>query len=114
LNYQWSRSRPAACLSRICGTKSPASPRCYHADGDTELDGLFVEPNLWRLGIGRALVLHCEFAAAAAGATALHVVGNPQAAEFYAACGFDIAGEHQTRFGPALAWKKTLAVQFEA
>jgi GNAT superfamily N-acetyltransferase len=83
------------------------------ADGDTELDGLFVEPKLWRFGVGGALVEHCEFLAAASGATALHVVGNPQAREFYAACGFDITGEHQTRFGPALTLKKKLPVKSE-
>ena len=29
------------------------------ADGDTELDGLFVEPEIWKSGIGRALVERC-------------------------------------------------------
>src|ERR1051326_4207597 len=45
-------------------------------DGDFELDALFVEPNAWRQGIGRALVQHCAAAARDAGAVSLHVIGN--------------------------------------
>ncbi|WP_395449628.1 GNAT family N-acetyltransferase [Aminobacter sp. UC22_36] len=29
-------------------------------DGDVELDGLFVEPDCWKQGIGRLLVAHAE------------------------------------------------------
>ena len=36
-------------------------------DGDFELDALFVEPEVWQRGIGRALVEHCCAAARAAG-----------------------------------------------
>src|SRR5690348_14987025 len=32
-------------------------------DGDAELDGLFVEPECWRQGVGRALVEHGAHAA---------------------------------------------------
>jgi predicted N-acetyltransferase YhbS len=78
------------------------------ADGDTELDGLFVEPGLQRRGIGRMLVEHCLKAARLAGSKALHVVGNPHAKQFYLACGFDIVGTFQTRFGPGLLMRKTL------
>src|SRR5690606_31418477 len=28
-------------------------------DGTTELDGLFVEPQVWKQGVGRLLVEHC-------------------------------------------------------
>ena len=51
------------------------------ADGEMELDGLFVEPSCWREGIGRALVEHCCSFAKSRGATALHVVGNPVCTE---------------------------------
>ena len=78
------------------------------ADGQTELDGLFVEPTMWRHGVGRSLVEHCGEFARAQGAAALHVVGNPHAKDFYSACGFDAIGKHQTRFGVGLAMHKKL------
>jgi GNAT superfamily N-acetyltransferase len=77
-------------------------------DGDSELDALFVEPGAWRQGIGRALVGHCCSAARAAGATALHVVGNPHAQGFYSACGFSAVGTRQMRFGVGLLMRRAL------
>ncbi len=68
-------------------------------DGDSELDALFVEPDAWRQGIGRALVEHCCHAAMAAGSTSLHVLGNSHAEAFYRSCGFVVVGTKQTRFG---------------
>ena len=66
-----------------------------------ELDGLFVEPDLWRLGIGGALVTEATLVARRKG-LALTVIANPSAREFYERCGFSLEGEAQTRFGPAL------------
>lgn len=77
-------------------------------DGDFELDALFVEPSAWRQGVGRVLVQHCADAARAAGAGALHVVGNPHAEGFYTACGFTTLGKKQMRFGIGLLMKKPL------
>jgi predicted N-acetyltransferase YhbS len=77
-------------------------------DGDAELDALFVEPGNQRRGVGRLLVEHCAKAARLAGSSALHVVGNPHAKPFYLACGFDIVGTFQTRFGPGLLMRKAL------
>jgi predicted N-acetyltransferase YhbS len=77
-------------------------------DGDTELDALFVEPGIQRRGVGRLLIEHCAKAARLAGSSALHVVGNPHAKQFYLACGFDIVGTFQTRFGPGLLMRKAL------
>ncbi|HKE93611.1 MAG TPA: GNAT family N-acetyltransferase [Povalibacter sp.] len=72
------------------------------ADGDTQLDALFVEPDLQRLGIGRGLMDHCAQVAKAHGSKAIHVVGNLHAADFYRSCGFQLCGTEQTRFGPGL------------
>jgi len=69
------------------------------ADGETELDGLFVEPAAWRNGIGRSLVDRCIEYARSQGSGSLHVVGNPHAAAFYITYGFVPCGVHQTRFG---------------
>ena len=77
-------------------------------DGDTELDALFVEPNIWCQGIGRQLVEHCTDAARSVGSGALHVIGNPHAAGFYVACGFTNIGTTETRFGVGLLYRKLL------
>ncbi len=66
-----------------------------------ELDGLFVEPALWRHGIGAALVERAAHAARQHGLS-LTVTANPGARLFYESCGFALEGEAQTRFGPAL------------
>jgi len=78
------------------------------ADGESELDALFVEPHLQRRGIGRSLLEHCAEFARKRGSTALHVVGNPHARNFYTACGFDLIGLTETRFGPGILMRKTL------
>jgi GNAT superfamily N-acetyltransferase len=65
-----------------------------------ELDGLFVQPELWSQGIGRALVEDATHQARRRG-LALTVVAAPSARGFYERCGFALEGETQTRFGPA-------------
>ncbi len=72
------------------------------ADGQTELDGLFVEPALWRTGAGRLLVERAEDYARAHSSHWLHVIGNPHAEGFYEACGFVTYGSYETEFGPGL------------
>lgn len=78
------------------------------ADGDTELDGLFVEPDHWQGGIGRQLVDACCALARERGSRHLHVVGNYHAEGFYVRCGFERLGTSETRFGPALAMRRRL------
>jgi GNAT superfamily N-acetyltransferase len=70
-----------------------------------ELDGLFVEPDLWGQGIGRTLVDAATHEARKRG-LALKVIANPRARRFYEHCGFRVEGEEQTRFGPALRMTK--------
>lgn len=70
-----------------------------------ELDGLFVEPDLWGSGIGRLLVKAAAQEARKRG-LALTVIANPRARAFYEQCGFSVEGEEQTRFGPALRMSK--------
>jgi GNAT superfamily N-acetyltransferase len=78
------------------------------ADGAAELDGLFVEPSMWRRGTGRALIDHAVRAAKAAGASNLLVVANYNALGFYRACGFQSLGEVETRFSPGVQMVLTL------
>jgi GNAT superfamily N-acetyltransferase len=70
-----------------------------------ELDGLFVEPDLWGSGIGRALADAAAHEARKRGLT-LKVIASPSARRFYENCGFSVEGEAQTRFGPALRMTK--------
>ena len=70
-----------------------------------ELDGLFVEPDLWGQGIGRRLVDAATHEARKRG-LALRVIANPRAKPFYESCGFSVEGELETRFGPALRMTK--------
>jgi GNAT superfamily N-acetyltransferase len=77
-------------------------------NGDTELDAIFVEPDHWRRGIGRLLVEHFAGVARSGGSTALHVIGNPHAEQFYLACGFQMIGTVDTRFGLGMLLQRTL------
>jgi GNAT superfamily N-acetyltransferase len=76
------------------------------SDGDAELDALFVDPTLWKQGVGRKLVDHCAAVAKVRGSRILHVVGNPHAAAFYRACGFRTTGTVETRFGSGLLMRR--------
>jgi GNAT superfamily N-acetyltransferase len=77
-------------------------------DGNAELDALFVEPAHWKRGVGRLLVEHCADVARERASRIMHVVGNPHAEGFYAACGFRKTGAVETRFGAALAMQRGL------
>jgi GNAT superfamily N-acetyltransferase len=70
-------------------------------EGHLELDGLFVEPDMWRRGIGAALVSAATHEARRCG-LALMVIANPHALDFYQRCGFIHEGMVQTRFGPGI------------
>jgi len=80
----------------------------HRVDGETELDALFVEPNIRRRGFGRLMVEYCAEVACKQGSAALHVTGNPHAEDFYLACGFKQIGTIQTRFGVGLLLRKGL------
>jgi N-acetylglutamate synthase-like GNAT family acetyltransferase len=70
-------------------------------DDVAELDGLFVEPDMWLRGIGTALIDVAVHEARRQGLS-MTVIANPLAREFYEKCGFTVEGDAQTRFGPAL------------
>ena len=72
-----------------------------------ELDGLFVEPEQMRRGIGRSLVEDACERARKAGADRLEVTVGPAQA-FYEKLGFDVAGTVQTRFAPAVRMRRDL------
>lgn len=61
-------------------------------DGGAELDGLFVEPDWWKQGIGSRLMLAAETLAASRGNTHVHLIANPRAQNFYERCGYTVVG----------------------
>ena len=68
---------------------------------EAELEGIFVEPDLWRRGVGSALVAQAVHEARCAGLS-LMVIAAPAAREFYEKHGFSVERDAETRFGPAL------------
>lgn len=81
----------------------------WREDGMAELDGLFVEPDLHRQGIGAQLVAAAAQCARQRGCRQMHVVANPRVLAFYRRCGFHKVGDAETQFGPAPAMIKDLA-----
>jgi ribosomal protein S18 acetylase RimI-like enzyme len=70
-------------------------------NGRCELDDLFVEPDVMRLGVGRQLVADVVARARAAGAKHVDVIANSNAVGFYERVGFVTTGRASTRFGDA-------------
>jgi len=77
-------------------------------EDDAVLDGLFVEPDHWRRGIGRMLVEDAAARARALRLTALEVVANHNALGFYERLGFAVSGMAETPFGPARRLRRGL------
>lgn len=75
--------------------------------GTHELDGLFVEPDHMRRGIGRSLLEDACHRARNDGAHQLEVTVGPAQA-FYEKLGFDVVGAVQTRFAPAVRMRRYL------
>jgi GNAT superfamily N-acetyltransferase len=70
-------------------------------DGIFELDGLFVEPSHWRLGVGRALMNDAVRLTRLNNGSAIDVTANPRAKGFYLGFGFVCTGRAQTLLGHA-------------
>ena len=79
------------------------------ADAPAEIEGLFVEPELQRVGIGRRLLLAGLERLRAEGADRVTVVASPAAIAVYEACGFRQLGPTRTLFGPAVLMEAALS-----
>ncbi|MBL8595040.1 MAG: GNAT family N-acetyltransferase [Devosia sp.] len=90
-----------ACVAEIGGGAVGFAIVLPRADGEAELDGLFVDPERQRLGIGRQLVERTKELGRAMGASTLHVVANDDAIAFYRSVGFIQTGVTQTQFAAA-------------
>ena len=100
--------RPRRCYFWITALSLGFAAVVARPEGQAELDGLFVEPDIQRRGVGRALVEYCADVVRAQGLAALYVTGNPHAEGFYIACGFEVFGTVETRFGVGLSMRKNL------
>jgi GNAT superfamily N-acetyltransferase len=90
------RTRVAMVDGRVAGFSVVA------VRGNTcELDGLFVEPDFMRKGIGRALIADVVERARAHGVHRIDVIANPTAFDFYTTVGFERGDDAMTQFGPA-------------
>jgi N-acetylglutamate synthase-like GNAT family acetyltransferase len=96
----------AVFVCELNGTIAGFAALVPRSDEGVELDALFTEPTMRRRGIGRSLVEHCSKVARSQGSAFLHVVGNPHAEHFYLACGFQLTGTTETRFGPGLLMRR--------
>lgn len=70
--------------------------------GEAELDGLFVEPDQFGLGIGRRLVEAAKALALTKMSTRMKVIAGNEARGFYERCDFTVAGEVETQLDKAL------------
>jgi len=77
-------------------------------DGKADIDGPYVEPDLWRGGIGRQLVEEAAQFARAIEAGELIASANPRSEPFYAKCGFIPTGKYDTTHGPVSVMSRVL------
>ena len=77
-------------------------------DGNADLDGPFVEPDLWRGGFGRKLVEEAAVFARILEAGMLLASASPRAVPFYTKCGFKPSGTASTPSGPVAVMARSL------
>lgn len=100
---------PFAIVAELDGAIAGFATLLPPANGEAEVEDLFVDPPLWRRGVGRALMTALEARALSLGASSLHVIANNRALPFYRSAGFEIVGTVATRFAPAPEMRKALA-----
>lgn len=99
---------PSTAVAELDGRLAGFVTLLVPKGADAEVDGLFVEPDLWGQGIGAALMDEADRRALAAGSEGIHVVANRRAQGFYARCGYEVVGETMTQLEPAPTMRKPL------
>jgi GNAT superfamily N-acetyltransferase len=102
-----SEGRVRVAVSERDGLLAFASVR-YPGFDVCELDDLFVEPGMWRRGVGSALVQDAARRANDAGCTTMTVVSAESNFSFYESVGFVPGEPAATRFGPATRMSRTI------
>ena len=95
-------------VAEIAGTPVGFSVALAIDAATFEIDGLFVDTDHWRKGIGRALIVDAIRIARAQNAQTVVVTANLRAADFYAKLGFVRLGPVQTQFGVAVRMRRPL------
>jgi GNAT superfamily N-acetyltransferase len=99
---------PCVFVAELDGSVAGFATVLPRSDGEAELEDLFVDPGMWRRGVGARLVAEAGERAVALGAGTLHVVGGERARGFYETCGFHVVGSVMTLFEPAFEMRKIL------
>jgi GNAT superfamily N-acetyltransferase len=86
---------------RLLGFASTVAATAGGADGELELEDLFVDPAWMRRGVARLLVQDAVRTARDGGFSRISVTGNPHALAFYLAVGFVEVGRQDTALGAA-------------
>ena len=89
-------------VAEIAGDVVGFSALLPQSAGVWEVDGLFVEPQHWGVGIGRALMIDALDLARRDDVRVLEVTANPNAEGFYSKLGFVGTGTVQTQFGSGI------------
>ena len=93
--------RGMVLVAESAGTVVGFAALAERSDGETELVGLFVEPELWGQGIASQLMVEAEALALSRGSKQMHVIANPRAEGFYHRRGYIGVGQTNSTWRPA-------------
>ena len=96
---RWQLEESRVRVAEKAGTALGFTAVLPRDDRTYDLDALFVEPDQWKRGIGRALMEDAFTLARAAGAEVMEVLANPYADGFYTRLGFVWIGTVTTPLG---------------
>ena len=78
-------------------------------DATAHMEGLYIDPNLWRGGLGRELLQAVSDAVKTSGLKNVFVIALADSVEFYRRFGFVRTGATATPLGPAVTMIKEVA-----